>query len=135
MVGAVSPGVLCPVWAPQFKKDVESSECIQRRATQLVTGLEGLSWELWVCLVWRKGGWRGDLIALCTFLRGGIEAGCVELFSLVFSNRTHRNGPKLCQGTSRLDIRKHFFTETLVKNWNRFPGEHKVFMRCPGQCP
>lgn len=42
---------------------------------------------------------------------------------------THRNGPKLCQGMFRLDIRNHFCSETLVKHWNRFPGEDKVFRR------
>lgn len=33
---------------PSFKKDVELSECIQRRATQQVTGLEGLSCGEWL---------------------------------------------------------------------------------------
>lgn len=60
---------------------------------------------------------------------GGIGEGCVELFSQVFSDRTHGNGPKLCQGTFRSDIRKHFFAETLVKHQNRFPREQEVFRR------
>ncbi|KAK4829363.1 hypothetical protein QYF61_003290 [Mycteria americana] len=102
-------------WAPQFKKDVQVLECVQRRGTKLVEGMEGMSYEerprtLGLSSL-EKRRLRSNLIALYSFLRRGSGEGGADPFSLVSSDRMRGNGSKRDQGSFRLDIRKHVFTE------------------------
>ena len=104
--------------ASQFKKYLQVLEC---------KGLEGMSCEERLRTVGlshlEKRRLRGDLIAPYSFLRRGGGEGSAELFSLVSSDSTLENGSKLCQERFRLDFRRHFFTEQVVKHWDWLPRE------------
>ncbi|KAK4824223.1 hypothetical protein QYF61_012137 [Mycteria americana] len=81
---------------------------VQRRATELGKGLEQKSYEERLrelgLFSLEKRRLRGDLIALYNCLKGGgREVGSVS--------------------SPRLDIRKFFFTERVIKHWNRLPRE------------
>jgi len=121
-MGAMGSSVSC-----SFQKAVKVLECVQRRATPLVAGLEGMSSEEWLGTPVLSGlerrRLRGDLIAPHSFPRRGSGEGDPELFSLGSRDRTRGNGSKLHQGTFRLGMRKHFFAERVVRHWKRLPRE------------
>lgn len=78
------------------------------------------------------------IIALYNFLRDGEEGA--ELFFLLFSERTCGSGSRLPQGRFKPDIRKHLFTDRVVKHWIRLPREMVNAPSLPvfeasGQCP
>jgi len=113
-----------------MQKDIQILEKIQRSATKIVHRLKHLCYKdrldklgLTTLFVRRK---RGDLIETYKILteKENIEK---EQFFQLSNNGYFLRGHtiKLVVTRSRLDIRKYFFSQRVVAEWNRLP-EHVV---------
>ena len=110
-------------WRPYRKKDIDTLERIQRRATKMIPELRDLSYEerLKECglttLETRR--LRGDQIEVFKILNGYENIDRNMFFSLKKDSRTRGHKVKLVKDQCRLDIRKHSFSQRTINEWNK----------------
>lgn len=113
-------------WSPYLVKDVECIERVQRRATKMVVGMGHISYEerlrrlgLTTLEQRRK---RGDLIEVFKIMTGR-ERIDSDIFFKRASSGHHLRGhsQKLFAAGARLDVRKHFFSVRVTREWNALP--------------
>ena len=108
-------------WRPYRKKDIDTLERIQKRATKMVPELRDLSYEerLKECglttLETRR--LRGDQIEVFKILNGYENIDRNMFFSLKKDSRTRGHEVKLVKDQCRLDIRKHSFSLRTINEW------------------
>jgi len=108
--------------SPQYRKDVNLLDRVQRSGTKMIQVLKHLSYEdrpreLGLFHL-EKRRLKGDLIAAFQYLKGAYKKDGEGLFTRTWRDRTRGNGFKLKEGGFRLAIRKKFFTMRVVRPWN-----------------
>ena len=112
------------VWAPYKKKDIKQLEQVQRRATKQIPGLSNMSYPERLnaldipTLSYRR--LRGDMIEVYKIIHEIYDPdAALSLPRSIGPTRGHNL--KLFQQRSTKDIRKHYFTNRVVKIWNSLP--------------
>ena len=117
------------LWNPWLKKDIDCLEKVQKRAVRMIQGLSGdyfnkLNQLDLTTLEDRRA--RGDMIQTFKIIRGieNVDYKTWFKFGSEVSTRDTRSvsEAKLSIPFARLEVRKHFFSVRMPKNWNEIPN-------------
>ena len=114
------------IWSPNLVKDIKSIENVQRRATKLIPKIKNYSYEERLkvlnlpSLEYRRK--RGDMILTFKILKGFLDTDSSLIFDIAQSN-TRGHVLKLFKKRCSSNLRKMFFSQRIINDWNKLPGE------------
>ena len=110
------------VWCPYKKGDISLLENVQKRATKLITSIKHLTYEDRLkklklpTLKYRRA--KCDMIEVFKILHGFYDNINNITLTPHVGVATRGNKYKLYQSSVKYDLRKHFFTNSVVSLWN-----------------
>jgi hypothetical protein len=114
------------VWSPRFEKDKNLIEIIHRRATRIIPGLKGKSYEERLKIKklpsFSYQRLRGDLIEVYKYTRGLYKVS-KELLEIETRTNTRGHGYKLKKLRCNFSTRQHFFSLGITDMWNSLPDD------------
>ena len=117
------------IWGPSFQGDIIAVERIQRRATRLIPELKNMPYQERLMnlklptLVYRRK--RGDMIMMFKIMCGLVRIDVNKLFTNATIKKTRGHSKKVFKRHAIKTVRKHFFSQRIVNDWNSLP-EHVV---------
>ena len=114
-------------WSPSLKKDIQSLERVQHRATKMVKGLSKVPYEKRLKILGlstlEQRRLRGDLIETYKILTGKERVNPEIFFTqAVTTGRLRGHHLKLFVPRCRTNVRKQFFSVRVVSQWNGLPA-------------
>jgi hypothetical protein len=112
-------------WRPFLRKDIDSMERVQRRATRIIAECKGQSYESRLTTLGlislEERQTRGDLIQVFKYIKGIDNVDYREFFQLAENSITRGHSFKIIKVRSRLEIRRNYFSQRVVNEWNKLP--------------
>ncbi len=111
-------------WSLHLPKGIAKSEAVQHRATKMIPSLRVInhtrrSWHDLFSLEKRR--LRGKLVGCFKILKGFRNVDANRLFLIDDSSQTRSNGAKLRSKQLHPNCTKFFFTNDVVREWNKLP--------------
>lgn len=132
------------VWSPYLLGDVAAIESVQRLFTRKLSGLEKISYQERLKILKLPSlelrRLRADLL-LCFKILNGYVSGDLTSYGLVFSKTSTRgHNQKLFIDHTKVEARRHYFGNRIVKPWNSLSLEVvnatsvKIFKKSIANC-
>ena len=127
ILGMIRRNITYKEKGPYLRKDIDMLEKVQRRTTELITGLIDLSYDdrLKECglttLETRR--LRGDQIEVFKILNGHENIDPNIFFKIKTGKITRGHDFTLVKGQNRLDFRKYSFSQRTLNEWNKLSAD------------
>ncbi len=113
-------------WSPHHAKDKAKLGAVERKATKIIPSLRNKSYEERLARLYlfslEKRRFRGKFIEYFKVLKGFTNVDSNKQVSIDELSRTRSKGIKLRYRKIELDNTKLFFTNDIVRKWNKLPS-------------